>query len=130
MASLMGASPVSPGDRRIAIITRPRLPVPVMSTLNGACKRRATIWPTRWISGVEQGDVSGELGKPAQGNRLGDPNLTPLGVLPVRAVAHRSDRPAALFACRQSDLAATRTAHRWPRHFDGTGFAACAHRGM
>jgi len=88
VASLMSASPLSPGDRRIAIITRPRLPVPVTSTLNGACKRRAPIWPTRLISGVEQGDVSGELGKPAQGNRLGDPNLTPLGVLPVRAVAH------------------------------------------
>ena len=40
-------------------------------------------------------------------------------------IPSRSDSPATLFACRQSDWAAPRTAHRWPRHFDGIGFAVC-----
>ena len=40
--------------------------------------------------------------------------------------APRSDRPAALLACRQSDFAATWSDYRWTCHFDGTAFASCA----
>ena len=45
---------------------------------------------------------------------------------PAGHCAPRSDRPATLFACHHFDLVATRAAHRRPRHFDCTRFAACA----
>jgi hypothetical protein len=49
---------------------------------------------------------------------------------PAARCAHGSDSPATLFARRQSDLGGNWRAHRWPRHLDGTGSAACAHWGM